>query len=263
MKLDSHISIVLEADEGKRKEMGPLSDDHLQQDQAGKEDATTPKLSLFSLPRKPPEPPGMVTPPLNTTVSVPFQWEEAPGRPRPSCTRDSKPTSARCLELPPRLLNEAKVTNMPSPTTVLDGPYVGRSLSNTWSFRIGGSFRSPDGVSKKSSEVKDKVLLFSSTRWAPLIKEKSGAGGAEEANDDPFSILEEASDGFFGGTAGAEPKAKITRVKRRGSLLSLSHGKSHLWASIYESIKQVVPWRRRQRKSTVGDVHDHDQERPG
>lgn len=95
MKLNSHIRILPEAEEGRQKKMGPLSD-HLREDLGeGEEEDATPKLSLFSLPKKPPELPGMVTPPLQTAVSVPFQWEEAPGRPRPSCTRDSKPPSAR------------------------------------------------------------------------------------------------------------------------------------------------------------------------
>ncbi|KAK4766559.1 hypothetical protein SAY87_008201 [Trapa incisa] len=188
-------------------------------------EAATPKLklSLFSLPKKPPEVSGMLTPPLQTPASVPFQWEEAPGRPRPFCTRSfPKPSTARCLELPPRLLKEAKITSMPSPTTVLDGPYVGRS----WSHRRGGSFRTHDDGS-------NKVLFFGSNRWAPLMEK-----GVKD--DDPFSILEE------GGSASAgQPNVKITRVKRRGSLLNLSYSKSHLWARIYKSIRQVVPWRRR------------------
>lgn len=136
----------------------------------------------------------------------------------------------RCLELPPRLLNEAKVMSMPSPTTVLDGPDVGRSVSNTWSLRGGGSFRSPDGGSKRS-ELKGKVLFFGSTRWAPL-KEKSG--GDEGEDDDPFSILEEGGGGvgLFTSPASGEPKVKIKRVKRRASLLNLPHTKSHLWVSV-------------------------------
>ncbi|ONI01206.1 hypothetical protein PRUPE_6G127900 [Prunus persica] len=71
----------------------------------------------------------MLTPPLQTSVSVPFQWEEAPGKPRHCSTTESKAKCARSLELPSRLLNEAaKTTNMPFPTTVLEGPDVGRTL---------------------------------------------------------------------------------------------------------------------------------------
>ncbi|KAK9665232.1 hypothetical protein RND81_14G099300 [Saponaria officinalis] len=93
--------------------------------------ATPPKLTLTSFPSHKPLPatPGALTPPLHPMVSVPFEWEEAPGRPRPGITsglNNSKPKSFRCLELPPRI---AHVTNS-SPTTVLDGPKLGRTLSH-------------------------------------------------------------------------------------------------------------------------------------
>ncbi|KAJ7959359.1 DUF688 domain-containing protein [Quillaja saponaria] len=127
--------------------------------------ATPPKLSLFSLPSKPPEPPGMLTPPLQTTASIPFQWEEAPGKPRPCNTR-SKPKSARSLELPPRLLisHQAEITKMPSPTTVLDGPYVGRTMSFWF------SFRSPDDLGKNGH--------FRSRRWSSFRKNKEVLEGS-------------------------------------------------------------------------------------
>ncbi|KAK4749731.1 hypothetical protein SAY87_027180 [Trapa incisa] len=256
MKLNSHIRILLESseEEGRHDKMGLLSDHLREEDDQEVVEAATPKLrlSLHSLPKKPPELPGMLTPPIQTPASVPFRWEEAPGRPRPFCTGDSKPPIARCLELPPRLLKEAKVTSIPSPTTVLDGPYVGRSASNTWSHGIGGSFRSPDDGIKISEVKMDKVLFFGSNRWAPL-KEKCEAPNGE---NDPFSFVEDGGSGgiFTCSTRLGEPKVKITRVKRRGSLFNLSHSKSHLWASIYESIKQAVPWRRRQRKTGDDDL---------
>ncbi|KAI5422044.1 uncharacterized protein LOC127076090 isoform X2 [Lathyrus oleraceus] len=69
-----------------------------------------------------PERSGTKTPPFHITVSVPFGWEEEPGKPKP-CTdlvTFSNPTTFKCLELPPRLLVDTKV---PSLTTVFDGPY--------------------------------------------------------------------------------------------------------------------------------------------
>ncbi|KAL0304422.1 UNVERIFIED_CONTAM: hypothetical protein Sradi_6310300 [Sesamum radiatum] len=88
----------------------------------------------------------MLTPPLHPSVSIPFHWEEVPGKPRAtadeaeappsSAAATSKNKAARCLDLPPRLLHDdaSKSTITPSP---LDGPYVGRSLSLacTFSFR--------------------------------------------------------------------------------------------------------------------------------
>ncbi|KAL2345917.1 hypothetical protein Fmac_007202 [Flemingia macrophylla] len=54
---------------------------------------------------------GMVTPPLQTSASVPFRWEQEPGKPRPC----SALLSVKSLELPipPRLL-------IPSPSTLFN-----------------------------------------------------------------------------------------------------------------------------------------------
>ncbi|KAJ6410996.1 hypothetical protein OIU84_007699 [Salix udensis] len=136
-------------------------------DQLGYDPSPTPKLALFSFSGKRHESPaGMLTPPIHTLASVPFKWEEAPGKPRPSCisTHQSKPKFARCLELPPRLLNEVKVSNSPSPSTVLDGPYVSRSLSlgkgSSWSSleNLGGAGKvsNSSGVSH-GGETKVKI----------------------------------------------------------------------------------------------------------
>lgn len=193
-----------------------------------------PKLSLFSLPSQPPEPPGTLTPPLLTSVSVPFQWEEAPGKPR-HCGGGTEPKAkcARSLELPPRLLlsSEAKVTNMPSPTTVLDGPDVGRTLS------FSDSLRSP------SKEIKGGGSGFGSMRWTGFWKNK-------EAVDGNFDFSPTKSGG------GDQTKVKITRIRRKDSFFNSASHTRHMWASIYESLKQVVPWRRRREKlrksATVG-----------
>ncbi|XWS37995.1 hypothetical protein CRYUN_Cryun19dG0092600 [Craigia yunnanensis] len=196
----------------------------------------TPKLSLYSFPGKAKEPSGMITPPIHTSVSIPFQWEEAPGKPRPchsnseTTTSQSKPNAARCLELPPRLLAEAKVANMPSPTTVLEGPDAGRFVSYTLSFRKGGSFRSPDNKRVNKEKVK-----FGSSRWGSFRK----AGRVVQGSSNFATPVVDGGDGA---------QVKITRVRRKGSLLSLSQARSHVLASIYESFKQVVPWRRGQEK---------------
>ncbi|XP_010267574.1 PREDICTED: uncharacterized protein At4g00950 [Nelumbo nucifera] len=190
-----------------------------------------PKLSLFSLPSHGlPEPPGMCTPPPRSAqASVPFLWEEAPGKPRPTTTTTgvSKASSARCLELPPRLFfTEAKITNLPSPTTVLDGPYVGRSASCTATFgrdRDGSSLfdTTTDGLrfgsifhSKRETKGKGSYLSSSGRKILNGIGENDGNN-----------------------------KVKITRFRRSGSLFNLSLTRSHLWANISESFKQVVPWR--------------------
>ncbi|KAK1412200.1 hypothetical protein QVD17_33239 [Tagetes erecta] len=92
----------------------------------------------------------MSTPPLQTTVSVPFRWEEQPGKPLP-CTdliitgsqyNTTRPDKTH-LDLPPRLAAvtpEANiVTKTSSPTTVLDGPgdvKTTKSVLSSFSFRF-------------------------------------------------------------------------------------------------------------------------------
>ena len=163
---------------------------------------TPAKLSLLVPPRTSMPPEAPTPPPRTTTVSVPFQWEEAPGKPRPCHTR-SEPNKgsdvARTLELPPRLLFlETKVSNsMPSPTTVLDGPYVGRATSFT------SSFRTP------KESWKDN---FGSSRWGG-VKKKNGEGSFD----------------FSSWTEDGTSKVNITRVRRRGSF---SQARSQLWVSL-------------------------------
>lgn len=179
---------------------------------------TPPKLSLpVTRPCLAPEAP--TPPPRTTALSVPFQWEEAPGKPRPCHTR-SEPSPrgtgrdavvARALELPPRLLSSLDQTNnnnsVPSPTTVLDGPYVGRAVSFTSSYR--------------GSSIKDtESLNFASSRWVGLKK---------NSNNHNNRVDPEGSFDFSSWTVDGTSKVKITRVRRKGSFLSRSHGNSHLW----------------------------------
>ncbi|KAJ6976668.1 hypothetical protein D5086_022882 [Populus alba] len=77
----------------------------MRSDELGYDPSPTPKLSLFSLPGKLHESPArMLTSPIHTLASVPFKWEDAPGKPSPPCMPQSdEPKIDRCLELPPRL----------------------------------------------------------------------------------------------------------------------------------------------------------------
>lgn len=198
-------------------------------DQLGYDPSPTPKLSLFSLSSKLHESPaGMLTPPIHTLASVPFKWEEAPGKPRPSCATQSKPKFARCLELPPRLLNEAKVSNMPSPTTVFDGPYLPRSLS----LGKGRSLSNLENLGCGEVNSKERVT-FGSGRWGFFRKNNKEVAAP--------------SHGDIGVNHGGREavRVKITRIRRRSSFLGLSHTRSHFWTDMYESFKHAVPWTRR------------------
>ncbi|KAI3457994.1 hypothetical protein Pfo_014657 [Paulownia fortunei] len=199
--------------------MGEEVDDHY-------EPNSTPKLSLSKLPCKPREPIQMLTPPLHPSVSIPFHWEEAPGKPRaiaeeaaarPSAAAATpaapKNKAARCLDLPPRLLHDdAKITIMPSPTMVLDGPYVGRSLSLacTFSFRK-GTVKEGLKPTKKSSGRN-----FGSGRWGSFKNEEKVARGSFDFSHSLGEILK------------SEKNVKITRVRRRRSFFNLSSMNSNL-----------------------------------
>lgn len=153
------------------------------------------------------------TPPPKCTVSVPFQWEEAPGKPRPCHTRSEPKGSdvVRTLELPPRLLfsetSKLSNNNMHSPTTVLDGPYAGRAMSFT------SSYRTPRDTCNAN---------FVSSRWSGLKQNES---------EEP-----EGSFDFSSWTGDGTSKVKITRVRRKGSFLNLSQARSHLWVSHFLSV---------------------------
>lgn len=76
----------------------------------GEEQRSIARLPLFSIQSPETERSGMATPPLETLASVPFRWEQVPGKPRP-CSALVSFSNPKCLELPPRLFT-------PSPATV-------------------------------------------------------------------------------------------------------------------------------------------------
>ncbi|KAI3498206.1 hypothetical protein L1887_33975 [Cichorium endivia] len=235
-----------------------------------------PKLQLFSMavPRLP-EPSGMLTPPLQTSASVPFRWEEEPGKPRP-CTdlilasAHHTTTVNRCLELPPRLamVESNIITKTPSPTTVLDGPgdTGGKSVFSSSSFRFArerrrkghrqGSFDSNcsggwspnDDVGgggqqlllpgNKHEHQKSGRGLFGSFRLRGNHKPKDGK--------DSFVISPSSTSSMDTGFSFFEKKGK--RMRRNSSLSKIT--RSHFWAAIYEGFRQVVPWKKKPKKES-------------
>ncbi|KAF8380012.1 hypothetical protein HHK36_027481 [Tetracentron sinense] len=186
------------------------------------EPSSTPKLSIFSFPSQSPEPPGISTPPHRTPASVPFQWEEAPGKPRACTTILPKLSSARSLELPPRLFTEIKVTNMSSPTTVLDGPYVGRSVSFSSSFRSIDRGQFGAMVCSKRDYSKERGYFGS---WR-----KSGLKGNTDIDTCSSFVLPSSGDGGESTTKYVTPeetcserKPKISHLGVFGSLV-YAHG---------------------------------------
>ncbi|KAJ4954469.1 hypothetical protein NE237_011252 [Protea cynaroides] len=234
--------------------------------------STIPQKSLLlsiPLPQQSPDHPGMRSPPFRSHASVPFQWEEAPGKPLcPSNTSSSSSSPMeKCLELPPRLqLTESSNNNSkPSPTSVLDGPYVGRSWISP-SFRISpptlGSFRRVTGISDdgdgslllgKRRDVSCGRGYFGSFRRMVSPTTSNGSKGIQDVGNSTLVISDSSAAAAaaavpvgvepeeVGGGGTTRSKRKITMFRRTGSFSRLPSTKSHLWASI----KQVIPWRRR------------------
>ncbi|KAJ4728096.1 DUF688 domain-containing protein [Melia azedarach] len=224
------------------------------------------KLPLFSIPANmhSPERPGMLTPPLHTSAAVPFRWEEEPGKPKPCTALATIPDSEndlsqKCLELPPRLLlMDANMTKLSSPTTVLDGPYVGRSSRFQGpSFRMSsecyGSFRKSLSPERDHDEFGALVLskrvhnndkgLFGSWRKKSLKSKKEVGGGSYVF---PSSVDRESECSREGeGSSGSS----ITRIRRSGSFTTVSRARPRFWATLCGGLKQVVvPWRNRKAK---------------
>uniref|UniRef100_A0A2P2NJ23 Uncharacterized protein n=1 Tax=Rhizophora mucronata TaxID=61149 RepID=A0A2P2NJ23_RHIMU len=193
--------------------------------------------ALFPLPSKPQEPPPPA-PPISSSVSVPFRWEEAPGKPRACTSAQSKAKNTpSCLQLPPRLLNQAKVANVPSSTAALDrhDPSLPRSLSF-------GQGRLASLSENWGWKVKTERIIGMSSRWGYLNKNKEEL---ENLFDFPRSVIDRSAAVAHGNAS--TKQVCITRIRRRSNFLNFSPTRSHLWISISAGFKQVVPWKRSKR----------------
>ncbi|KAJ3694966.1 hypothetical protein LUZ60_000343 [Juncus effusus] len=202
---------------------------------------TLPKLSLNSMTRHKSEPDGLRTPPLlRVAISVPFMWEDAPGKPRnePIFSKPTKsPLFIRKLNLPPRMVAEelkmkesydkdTTITISTSPTSVLKGPCP---------------------VKKNKKERKKKGAAWFERKG----KRGNETDKARRESDGSVSSLSSSSDshssssfnGYDEEEKGMNVKIKIRRFRRQKSLFSLSfHGTSYFWVGVYERLKQVTPW---------------------
>ncbi|KAK9075234.1 hypothetical protein SSX86_003555 [Deinandra increscens subsp. villosa] len=246
--------------------------------------STPPKLSLFSLPSKP-QPDVGVTPPVNAlAAAVPFLWEEAPGKPRPTAASDDPPKSkaVRSLDLPPRLAafspanngnnrhrdklgNNVAVEIIPSPTTVLGGPYEGVYASNialesSEKMVVDNSNNKSDRNSNKGKSSmplrklmrKDRSpVKFRSWRW-----ERDGFGDIDDGRSDrsptvtfcswrwdSFRDIGGGSDGGRGGSFNSG--CKIGKIARKNSFTFENGSTSRFLANMYGTLKQAIPWRSR------------------
>ncbi|KAF2324900.1 hypothetical protein GH714_021118 [Hevea brasiliensis] len=170
----------------------------------------------------------------------PISLEEEPGKPS-GCTALSSPIdfSPKCLELPPRLLLDANVSKLLSPTTVMKGPCMGKQRFQSSSFRMirrecYGSFRrscSPERgqlstmvLSKR--RLKDRGLL-GSWRWGRrAVTGKREVGGASYVFP---SFMDREVEDSNKEDEGSNKNAKITRIRRSGSCSTRT--RSRFWVS--------------------------------
>ncbi|KAL3349232.1 hypothetical protein AABB24_022396, partial [Solanum stoloniferum] len=191
------------------------------------------KLPLFSVNSQ--EDLGMLTP-LHTLASIPFSWEEEPGKPRP-CTDLIPLPNSICLEPPPRLYME--LTKSSSPTTVFDGPYI-TSKPKFSSFRFLRDRRRQGSFDSTASSETGQLSAFvvgkkkvESKRW--WRRNNGGKGKFGTDLTDCVSLNDECT-------------MKMATLKRSGSFSGLSQAKTHIWATISEGFKQVIPWKSKKSK---------------
>ncbi|KAG8363244.1 hypothetical protein BUALT_Bualt19G0002000 [Buddleja alternifolia] len=192
---------------------------------------------------------GMATPPLQTLASVPFKWEEEPGKPRPCTDIIALPAKRLELELPhPPCRMEPTPANirMPSPNAVLDGPYsnIVGGRPKFYSFRLfKGSFdsSSSDQSPDESSDVLFGKKMMSSQKrrryWFLKLKKKSTDGG-----------------GSFGSSHTTDDVHERCRKMRRSGSFSQASSSTHLWAAVYQSLKQVIPWKSTGKSKKDGSI---------
>lgn len=259
-----------------------------QQQSSSTTTSTIPTLQLFSFPplKSPQNSSANLTSPLHTSASVPFSWEEQPGKPLPCLTLalpSNNNNTVKCLELPPRLLNETKFTKTPSPTTVLEGPYSynnnnklssfeGKSSSFRFLRKKQGSFdgisalslggsrgNSPERgflgsmvLSRSNSLKRDKGLFGSWKKRGGVNSFKGSKNEAHHGGNFVFPSSLSDDGGCVATTTGCDgggAAVKVTRASRKGNFLGLSSpNKSHFWAAIYGAFKQVIPSPKRSTK---------------
>ncbi|KAL4574750.1 hypothetical protein LXL04_021586 [Taraxacum kok-saghyz] len=168
--------------------------------------STPPSLLLFSQRFNSPESGGGFTPPpCGGGATVPFQWEVAPGKPRHTtvATASDPPSrGGRSLDLPPRMF-------VPSPTSVLDGPYSlcsPKKVQSKWKKKMMMMMPLRKMIMSKDMSSSFK---FRSWSWDSFtdISSRGGSGDSSSSSyDDDFSNTMDSN-------------SKIKKVSMRHSLM--------------------------------------------
>ncbi|XP_074279659.1 uncharacterized protein At4g00950-like [Silene latifolia] len=214
-----------------------------------------PEINLTSFPNltNPQQYSGALTP-LHSLASVPFSWEKEPGKPLPCLTlalSSSHHNAMKCLELPPRLLSENKMTKIPSPRTVLEGPYIGRSSLQSSSFRFlrkkrksfDGelSFSGSAGNSPERSLLGNNTVVINSNSDSNK-KDKGFFGSWRKKGGGNYKGKSEVHGGSFVFPSISDD-VTASCCDGGGTDNQLVQAKSHFWATIYGTFKQAIPRR--------------------
>ncbi|EYU32263.1 hypothetical protein ABFS82_02G176400 [Erythranthe guttata] len=209
--------------------------------------------TLLSFMDSPEHASGTATPPL---ASVPFKWEELPGKPRP-CSHNLARPEPKSLELPPMML----MSRTPSPTSVLDG----RPKCSSFRFFMDGhdsfllhSATSTPGDGGDDDTTLEYGLMFGSSSNNNNKKKSSSRRYGLFGNKDKGGKKE-----FNGGISGFSPFSTTTtsscesdEMRRNGSFSSVPLPKSSssplTWATICSGFKQVIQWKSSKKSNKQG-----------
>ncbi|KAL7158934.1 hypothetical protein ABFS83_02G176400 [Erythranthe nasuta] len=203
-------------------------------------------LSFMDSPEHP-----SATPPM---ASVPFKWEEQPGKPRPCSYILARP-EPKSLELPPMMMSRT-----PSPTSVLDG--VGRPKCSSFRFFLDGhdsflhSATSTPGDGDDDATLEYGLVFGSSKKKKKSSSRRYGLfgskdkGGKKEFNGgisgfSPFSTT----------TTSCESDESFNIMRRNSSFSSVPLPKSSspiTWATICSGLKQAIQWKSSRKSNKQG-----------
>lgn len=230
---------------------------------------TPPRLPVYSLAKKP-DPLGMTTPPVGPQGAVPFQWEQAPGKPKsevkhelPRRNRSSPATANARLGLPPKMaaapaaavkekrLPKAQASHAFSPSSVRDALRQRSASLTSLSSLVKGRISSSKGA--RHSFAKDDSFLKGNS----FAKERNKGEGEDMIISPCYSASSSQSSSsltFSSCTGGEESeeerekeetkevavKVRITRYERERTLTC--HTASDFWTKISGRLQAAVPW---------------------
>lgn len=158
------------------------------------EQSSTPRLAIFSSLWELPEPQGTKTPPLIAPVSIPFQWEEAPGKPK--ARGNFELTTSKSLHLPPRLQLLLDRTNSSLAERGVESPSKNIRLCRSASLKCLSSSTRPEFDSLRVPTQQQRSMIGQTLEDKALV-------------DSPRSILNGHKTSWDSSTSSHESAASV------------------------------------------------------